>query len=62
MALTQGGDELFAFAGGDQVGEQRQRFGVDQRAGAADHDERIAARRSGRGRHAGQTEHRKDVV
>ena len=37
------GIEHFAFARGDHVGKQRQRLGVHERHGAADHDQRIVA-------------------
>ena len=41
-ALDERRDQHLAFAGGDHVGEQRQRLGVDERHRAADHDERVA--------------------
>ena len=35
-------DEHFAFAGGDYVGERRERLRVDERHRSADDDERVA--------------------
>ena len=41
-ASTSAGTSDFAFAGRDHVGEQRQRFGIDERHRAADHDQGMA--------------------
>ena len=46
-ARRSAGHEHFAFAGGDDVGERRQRLGVDERHRAADDDERMARRALG---------------
>ena len=56
------GDEHFAFTGGDDISEQRERFGVDEGDGAADQDERMAWRSFFRvGGHPRQAEHGDDV-
>ena len=58
----QAGDELFAFACRNHVGEQRQRLRVHERHGAANHDKGIASGAIGRAhRHAREAEHRQDV-
>ncbi len=54
--------ELFAFAGGDDIGEHRERFGIDERDGAAYHDEWIPLRAIGRAnRYTSQTQHRQNI-
>ena len=52
----------FALAGGDHVGEQRQRLGIDEGHGAADDDQRMPGRAlRGVARHAGQAKQREHV-
>ena len=41
-ASTSDGTRSFGFAGRDHIRERRERLGIDERHGAADHDQRIA--------------------
>ena len=55
-------NQHFALAGGDHVGKQRQRLGVDERHGAADDDERMALGAfGGTSRDAGEPQQREHV-
>ena len=59
---NQVGHEHLALAGGNHVGEGRQRLGIHERHGAADDDQRVPrAPRDGPRRQAGQPQHRDDV-
>ena len=61
-ARRSAGHQHFAFAGGDHVGERRQRLRVDERDRAADDDQRMARRAlGGVGGHAGQAQQREHV-
>ena len=57
---AQAGNQHFAFARGDHVGERRERLRVDERDGAADDDERMP-RRCARRRSAGTPARRSSV-
>ena len=55
-------DERLAFPNGDDVGKQRQRLGVHEGDGTADHHQRIVmCALLGTGRDAGQPQHREHV-
>jgi hypothetical protein len=55
-------NQLLALARGDDVGEKRQRLGIDKRDGAANDDQRIARRAAGgANRHPRKAQHCKDV-
>ena len=56
------GDQRFALAGSDDVGERRKGFGIDERHRSADHDKRVTLAPLGRiARDAGQAQQREHI-